>query len=160
MYGNAFEAFIGAIYIDRGYEYCRIFIEDKIINQFIDLEKISLKEVNFKSKLIEWSQKNKVCVSFELIEQFPDSKGSPMFQTEVLTQGLSAGSGIGYSKKESQQKAAKMALDRIKKMPHFVERIFDEIEAAKGTSEEEQNQENINSSAIETHTILETTAGL
>lgn len=162
MYGNAFEAFIGAIYLDRGYEYCKLFIEDKIINQFIDLEKISLKEVNFKSKLIEWSQKNRVCVSFELIEQFPDSKGSPMFQTEVLTQGLSAGSGIGYSKKESQQKAAKMALDRIKKMPHFVERIFAEVEATKnisGTiSEEELNTEDINLSEIEIKTEPGTTA--
>ncbi len=70
MYGNAFEAFIGAIYLDQGYERCKLFLEEKIIHPYIDLDKLSRKEVNFKSKLIEWSQKNKMEVSFELIEQF------------------------------------------------------------------------------------------
>ena len=67
MYGNAFEAFIGAIYLDQGYERCKRFLEERIIHPYIDLDKLSRKEVNFKSKLIEWSQKNKIEVSFELI---------------------------------------------------------------------------------------------
>ena len=83
MYGNAFEAFIGAIYLDQGYERCKQFMEQRIINRYIDLDKISRKEVNFKSKLIEWSQKNKMEVSFELIEQFLDHDSNPVFQTEV-----------------------------------------------------------------------------
>ncbi len=70
MYGNAFEAFIGAIYLDQGYERCKQFMEQRIINRYIDLDKISRKEVNFKSKLIEWSQKNKMEVSFELSSSF------------------------------------------------------------------------------------------
>ena len=53
MYGNAFEAFVGAIYIDQGYDKCKIFLEEKIIKRYIDLDKLSRKEVNFKSKLIE-----------------------------------------------------------------------------------------------------------
>lgn len=57
MYGNAFEAFIGAIYIDQGYDRCKQFMEKKIFKSYIDLDKMSRKEVNFKSKLIEWSQK-------------------------------------------------------------------------------------------------------
>ena len=68
MYGNAFEAFIGAIYLDQGYERCKRFMEEKIFKNYIDLDKMSRKEVNFKSKLIEWSQKSKVEVSFELID--------------------------------------------------------------------------------------------
>ena len=60
MYGNAFEAFIGAIYLDQGYERCKQFMEQKILKQYIDLDKMSRKEMNFKSKLIEWSQKNKM----------------------------------------------------------------------------------------------------
>ncbi len=113
MYGNAFEAFIGAIYLDQGYLRCKDFVEKRIITPFIDIEKLSKKEVNFKSKLIEWSQKNKMEVSFELIEQSYDSENNPVFQTEIRVEGLSAGTGVGYSKKESQQHAAQMALDKL-----------------------------------------------
>lgn len=127
MYGNAFEAFIGAIYLDQGYERCKQFMEKKIFKNHIDLDKMSRKEVNFKSKLIEWSQKNKMEVSFELIEQFLDRDYNPMFHTEVRIERLSAGTGTGYSKKESQQNAAQMALKKIKNDAAFKEAI----EAAK-----------------------------
>lgn len=120
MYGNAFEAFIGAIYLDRGYECCKQFMQKKIIEPYIDLDKLSRKEVNFKSKLIEWSQKNKMEVSFELIEQFLDKEHNPVFQTEVRIEGILGGSGTGYSKKESQQNAAQMALKKIKGDPEFM----------------------------------------
>nr|WP_284697331.1 ribonuclease III [Bacteroides fragilis] len=120
MYGNAFEAFIGAIYLDRGYECCKQFMQKKIIEPYIDLDKLSRKEVNFKSKLIEWSQKNKMEVSFELIEQFLDKENNPVFQTEVWIEGILGGSGTGYSKKESQQNAAQMALKKIKGDPEFM----------------------------------------
>ena len=126
MYGNAFEAFIGAIYLDQGYERCKQFMEQRIINRYIDLDKISRKEVNFKSKLIEWSQKNKMEVSFELIEQFLDEEYNPMFHTEVRIEGISAGTGTGYSKKESQQNAAQMALKKIKDAA-----FKEEVQAAK-----------------------------
>ncbi|WP_353334468.1 ribonuclease III [Bacteroides sedimenti] len=125
MCGNAFEALIGAIYIDRGYAACKYFMEEKIIKRFIDLEKVARKEVNFKSKLIEWTQKNKVIVSFELIEQFLDKESNPIFQSEVLIEGLSAGTGIGYSKKESQQNAAKMAMKKVQTTPNFLDEVFD-----------------------------------
>lgn len=134
MCGNAFEAFIGAIYIDKGYEACKIFMEEKIIKPYIDLDKVARKEVNFKSKLIEWSQKNKISISFELIEQFLDPGSNPVFQTEVLVEGQSAGTGIGYSKKESQQNAAQMALKKIKGSPEFLEEI---LAIAKARREEE-----------------------
>ena len=58
MCGNAFEALVGAIYLDRGYQACMDFMEKRIIEQYLNLDKVSRKEVNFKSKLIEWSQKN------------------------------------------------------------------------------------------------------
>lgn len=123
MYGNAFEAFIGAIYLDQGYDRCKQFMEEKIFKSHIDLEKMSRKEVNFKSKLIEWSQKNKMEVSFELIEQLLDEDYNPTFHTEVRIEGISAGTGRGYSKKESQQNAAQMALKQIKSDDAFKEEI-------------------------------------
>lgn len=129
MYGNAFEAFIGAIYIDQGYGRCMEFMEQKIFKNYIDLDKMSRKEVNFKSKLIEWSQKNKVEVSFELIEQSSDREGNPVFRTEVLVQGISAGRGEGYSKKESQQHAAQVALKKIRNDRAFREKIQEALRA-------------------------------
>lgn len=114
MCGNAFEAFIGAIYLDQGYERCKQFMEQRIIDRYIDLDKISRKEVNFKSKLIEWSQKNKMELSFELIEQFLDQDCNPVFQTEIRIEGIPAGTGTGYSKKESQQNAAQIAIKKVK----------------------------------------------
>lgn len=123
MYGNAFEAFIGAIYLDQGYDRCKQFMEKKIFRQYIDLDKMSRKEMNFKSKLIEWSQKYKVEVSFELIEQFIDHENNPVFQTEVRIEGLPAGTGTGYSKKESQQNAAQRALRKIKSDHRFMESV-------------------------------------
>lgn len=135
MYGNAFEAFIGAIYLDQGYNRCKQFMEEKILKKYIDLDKMSRKEVNFKSKLIEWSQKNKMKVSFELIEQFLDEDYNPMFHTEIRIEGLSAGKGTGYSKKESQQNAAQAALKKLKSDDTFRLRIEEAINVQKQLQE-------------------------
>ena len=132
MGGNAFEALVGAIYLDRGYAYCKYFMEHRIIGQYIDLNRVSRKEVNFKSKLIEWSQKNKVELIFELISQAVDEFNSPTFETEVVIEGIRTCKGKGYSKKESQQEAAHGVLNKIKKDSAFVESIF----AAKALREE------------------------
>ena len=146
MYGNAFEAFIGAIYLDQGYDRCKQFMEEKIFKNYIDLDKMSRKEVNFKSKLIEWSQKNKMEVSFELIEQFLDEEYNPMFHTEVRIEGISAGTGTGYSKKESQQNAAQMALKKIKDAA-----FKEEVRAAKERNHatETSTEENPMAEAVE-----------
>ena len=124
MGGNAFEALIGAIYLDKGYEVCKQFIENRIIGKYIDVEKISRKEVNFKSKLIEWSQKNRMELSFELLKQGYDEFNSPTFESEVIIEGIHAGRGKGYSKKESQQVAAQESLNMIKKNSIFMEQIL------------------------------------
>ena len=126
MGGNAFEALVGAIYLDRGYDYCKYFMEHRIIGQILNLEKLSRKEVNFKSKLIEWTQKNKVVIAFELVSQTLDEFNSPVFETEILIEGIPACKGKGYSKKESQQIAAHETLNKIKKDSAFLERILAE----------------------------------
>ena len=161
MYGNAFEAFIGAIYLDQGYERCKQFMEKKILKNYIDLDKMSRKEVNFKSKLIEWSQKTKMEVSFELIEQFLDQDYNPMFHTEVRIEGLSAGTGTGYSKKESQQNAAQMALKKIKSDEAFKE-AFETAKIQNHAAKENMATEETQivaeeASAVETSEVLEAT---
>lgn len=124
MSGNAFEALVGAIYLDRGYETCMKFMEERIIGQYINLDKISRKEVNFKSKLIEWSQKNKFEIEFRLIGQSLDESQNPIFETQILVENISGGTGKGYSKKESQQEAAHATMTMIKKDSVFIDAIF------------------------------------
>jgi ribonuclease-3 len=126
IYGNAFEALIGAIYLDQGYRKCRTFIKEQVIDKYVPLDKIVHKETNFKSNLIEWSQKNKLEIVFDLIETFIDEDGNPVFQTSVSLMGTPLGIGIGYTKKESQQSAAKMALKKIRK-DKDVQRLIGEL---------------------------------
>ena len=112
--GNAFEALIGAIYLDRGYAYCKCFITDKILHQIIDIDKVAYQEVNFKSKLLEWCQKHKVSLEYILLTETKADDGSPLFNTKVVINGYDCARGKGYSKKESHQKASKNALHRLK----------------------------------------------
>lgn len=122
--GNAFEALVGAMYIDRGYKACQYFIENKIIGKYINLEKVSREEVNFKSRLIEWCQKNKLTISYELVNDDYDKTNSPTFECNVLIEDLISGHGVGYSKKESHQNAAQEALKRVKNNSAFAKQLF------------------------------------
>lgn len=112
--GNAFEALIGAIYLDRGYAYCKYFFTEKILHDLINLDKVAYQEMNFKSKLLEWCQKHKVALDFVLLAETKDEDGSPLFNTKVVINGFECARGKGYSKKESHQKASKNALHRLK----------------------------------------------
>ncbi len=124
MEGNAFEALVGAIYLDRGYGACMRFMQKRILSQLINLDKVAYKEVNFKSKLIEWCQKNKVKLDFELVEQQRDNSNSPMFVYKAKIEGIEGGEGRGYSKKESQQTASKTALQNLRRQPQFIDAVF------------------------------------
>ena len=123
--GNAFEALVGALYLDRGYDACMTFIKKRILTNMINIDKVAFKEVNFKSKLIEWTQKNKVKLEFKLIKGGKDKDGNPVFSYQVLLEGVCGCSGDGFSKKESQQKAAKDTLDKLKREPQFIDKVFE-----------------------------------
>ena len=125
MNGNAFEALVGAIYLDRGYDACMRFMERRILSQLINIDKVAYKEVNFKSKLLEWSQKNRVKMEFRDLSQTKDEQsGSPVFTTQVFIEGIEGCKGTGYSKKESQQQASKETLQRLRREPQFIDSIF------------------------------------
>ncbi|MBQ5818925.1 MAG: ribonuclease III, partial [Bacteroides sp.] len=126
MGGNAFEALIGAIYLDRGYACCMKFINERILHRLLDLDKVANKEMNYKSKLIEWCQKKKVRFEFKIVGQHRERSESysPVFDSQVLLNGIVCGEGSGYSKKESHQAAAKIAYKRIRSDKQLAEQIF------------------------------------
>ena len=124
MNGNAFEALVGAIYLDRGYDACMLFMQKRILAHLINIDKVAYKEVNFKSKLLEWSQKNRVKLEYRDLSQDSDNNGSPIFTSMVVLEGVDGASGKGYSKKESQQQASKETLQRLRREPQFIDAVF------------------------------------
>lgn len=118
--GNAFEALMGAIYLDRGFKTCQWFINNRVIGRYVDLDNVAQKEVNFKSKLLEWSQKNHININFK------DSAcdGEKGFRTVISIEGITIARGSGRSKKESQQEASKEALTRMRREPATYDSIF------------------------------------
>ena len=136
MGGNAFEALVGAIYLDRGYDTCMYFMRKRILGQLVNIENVAKKEVNFKSRLIEWAQKNRINVEFKLVEEQRENGASPVFITRVILEGLDGECGRGYSKKESHQQAARETLKQLKTDKELVKAIF-EAKAARTAQEEE-----------------------
>jgi len=107
--GNAFEALVGAVYLDRGYKHTREFIIDKILKAHINLETLELRETDFKSRIIEWAQKNRNEISFECQEEYTGKEHAPIFVSRILVSGQIMGQGKGTSKKEAEQNAAEQA---------------------------------------------------
>ena len=118
--GNAFEALMGAIYLDRGFKTCQWFINNRVIGQYVDLDNVAQKEVNFKSKLLEWSQKNRININFKDTA----CDGEKGFRTVISIEGITIARGSGRSKKESQQEASKEALTRMRREPATYDSIF------------------------------------
>ena len=145
MYGNALEAFIGAIYLYQGYRAAKRFVFERLIQEHLNIESVAELEANYKSRLIEWSQKQKISVSFDLIDSFVDENNTPIFKTAVIIMGEQAGLGTGYSKKESQQKAAKEAYNKLQRNTTFRNHIFELYEQ----QQQLQNEKYVNTAPEE-----------
>ena len=125
--GNAVEALVGALYLDRGYEACRHFIIDRVIKRHFDLSELEHVEQNFKSRLIEWTQKYRVNIEFELVDSFVDETNNPVFRTAILLGGIFAADDIGYSKKESHQGASHKVLQRLERDAAFRQQVLSTV---------------------------------
>lgn len=123
IYGDALEALIGAIYLDQGYRVAKRFVFETLIKQHLNIDNVLKSEVDFKSRLIEWGQKNKVEVLFEVTNVSYDAQNNPIFISCAKVSGVEIGSGKGYSKKESHQMAAKVAIRKLRESNELQEVI-------------------------------------
>jgi ribonuclease-3 len=113
LLGNALEALIGAIYLDKGYVRTKRYVIRKVLNKHVDIEKLAKKESDFKSRIIEWAQKNKQEINFVSITDSSDRSGMLHYTAKLILEEKEMGTGSGLSKKEAEQKAAEQALSNI-----------------------------------------------
>lgn len=117
VYGNAFEALLGAIYLDKGFTTCFDFMSNVVFARYLSIERFEELELNYKSRLFEWCQKFNLKLDFELIEEVLVNKNDHLFKYKVLVNDVLAGLGNGYSKKEAQQFASHEALNFVRRKP-------------------------------------------
>ncbi len=114
MLGNALEAFIGAVYIDEGYDRTRNFVVYKILREYIDIEKLELMDDNYKSQLLEYCQKHGKPISYQLLAK-SKVDNRDRFLVSVRVDNESLATGEDFSKKSAEQLASKDALNVLKK---------------------------------------------
>ena len=112
LLGDAFEALVGAIYLDKGYDFTRNFLINHIIKSHIDIHKLEQTETNFKSKLIEWCQRHGKDITFELIEN-QEGESNKLFTVQVMIDGDIMGSGKEFNKKNAEKLAAERACEAL-----------------------------------------------
>lgn len=112
--GDAFEAFIGAIYLDKGYECTKKFIIDRIIKFHIDMDELENTDTDYKSKLINWAQKEKKNLLFNLEEEFGNGH-EKQYKVAVVIDNVVMGRGTDFSKKRAEQEAAEKAFELLQR---------------------------------------------
>ena len=113
IYGDTLEALIGAIYLDRGYRFCRNFVSKRLIMPYFDLDDIISTTTNFKSKIIEWSQKDNHNIDF-ILKSVTGTQRFKEFIVELHIDGQVLTEGKGSTKKKAEQEAAKFACEQLR----------------------------------------------
>lgn len=108
IYGNIFEAFIGAIYLDRGFSYCEQFILQKVIIPYVDIERLEGKVISYKSLIIEWCQKQKSTFHYDFVLDNGNDK-EHYFSVKLFIDNKIIAKARATSKKKAEEMAAKRA---------------------------------------------------
>ena len=106
IFGDAFEAMMGAIYLDQGYNFVNRLLINRLYRDHLSLDLLTETENDFKSRLIEWSQKNRHSIRFRTTKSETSAANRPSFRSTALIDDIEVGHGYGESKKEAEQQAA------------------------------------------------------
>ena len=112
MLGNALEALIGAIYLESGYKRTRRYVVRHLIRKYLDVHLLEEKDDNFKSRLLEWCQKNNRTVDYHMVEKFKYEKRD-RFRIAVLIDGEHMGQAEDFNKKSAEQTASHKAIKKL-----------------------------------------------
>jgi len=112
IYGDALEAIVGAVFLDKGFEFCRQFIINRIINPHLDLEKIIQENPNYKSRIIEWAQKQNKEIRFQTADK-SNEKEYREFTSQIWLDSQPIEEGHGLTKKKAEQDAAQRSLEKL-----------------------------------------------
>ncbi len=106
IFGDAFEAMMGAIYLDQGYEFVNRLLINNIFFRYLNIDELTRIDPDYKSRLIEWCQKGRHRIEFHSSRDEKSSPSHPSFSATVEIDGMKVGYGSGESKKEAEQQAA------------------------------------------------------
>lgn len=112
LYGDTLEAFVGAVYLDKGYLFCKRFIWKKLIIPFFNIDEIVQSNHNYKSLVIEWGQKENKVIKFEIVD-VKNQKQYKEFTAMVYVNDKPIGTGQGFNKKKAEQDAAHKACEEL-----------------------------------------------
>lgn len=114
LYGDAFEALIGSVFLDKGFKKTKKLFIKKVLSKFLDLEQIVNTDTDYKSLVFEWVQKNKANLVFTYNEEYDFESHKSVFTTTLFINREEYGRGQGISKKEAEQEASSLAWKRLK----------------------------------------------
>ncbi|MCL4112327.1 UNVERIFIED_CONTAM: hypothetical protein GTU68_015057 [Idotea baltica] len=112
MLGNALEALVGAVYLEKGYSSTKRFVINQILRSYLDIHEMELKDDNFKSQLLEWCQKNGKDVNYQVLDRFKVDKRD-RFKVAVLVDGDQMAEAEDFNKKSAEQSASQLALQKM-----------------------------------------------
>ncbi len=114
LYGDAFEALMGSVFLDRGFKKTKKFFLKNVLNRYLDLNEIVSTDTDYKSMVFEWVQKHKSNLIFTYNEEYDFNLKKSIFSTTLYIDREVMGEGQGSSKKEAEQEASSQAWERLK----------------------------------------------